>query len=96
MNQYEILLISIGLAILIAGMVMAFIRVRGWLAALSVGGLWLFGMALYAIYKYSGFYSPTGGLAQSTIAPAMTTILGFLLFLVGVGIFVYVYRRIRR
>jgi hypothetical protein len=45
MNQYEILLISIGLAILIAGMVMAFIRVRGWLAALSVGGLWLFGMA---------------------------------------------------
>lgn|GEM_PF-1079685 len=96
MNQYEVLLISIGLAVLIAGAAMAFMRVRGWLAALSVGGLWLFGMALYAVYKYSGFYSPTGGLAQGTIAPAMTTALGFLIFLVGVGIFVYVYRRIRR
>ncbi len=96
MNQYEILLISIGLAVLIAGAVMAFMRVRGWLAPLSVGGLWLFGMALYAVYKYSGFYSPTGGLAQNTIAPAMTTALGFLIFLVGVGIFVYVYRKIRR
>ncbi len=96
MNLYEILLISIGLAVLIAGVVMASMRVRGWLASLSVGGLWLFGMVLYIIYKYSGFYSPTGGLAQSTIAPVMTTALGFLIFLVGVGIFVYVYRRVRR
>jgi len=93
MNQYELILVGIGLAIMIAGVAMALAKLRGWLAAVAVGALWLLAMALYTAYKYSGFYAPTGGLAQGSAGPAITTALGFAIFAAGLGIFIYIYRR---
>jgi len=93
LNQYELILMGIGAAAVVAGIAMGLARLRGWLAAIAIGTLWLLSMAVYTAYKYSGFYAPTGGLAQGSAGPAVTTALGFAIFVVGLGAFIYIYRR---
>ncbi len=89
-------LTAIGGVILIAGLVLLAMKMRGWMLAVTAGVLWLLAMGIYAAYRAGGFYSPYGGLAAESIGPAITTALGFLIFFIGVGALLYVMRRHRR
>ncbi|MEM2203502.1 MAG: hypothetical protein QXI22_04010 [Sulfolobales archaeon] len=91
---YDIVLTAIGVIVLLAGLAMFAMKKSGWMLAVAVGALWLLAMGIYAAYKASGFYGPVG-LAAGSAGPLVTTIIGFLIFFLGVGAFLYVMRKRR-
>ncbi|WP_440059603.1 hypothetical protein ACSU1N_00125 [Thermogladius sp. 4427co] len=88
----DVILLSIGVIILIAGLLLYAAGKRGGLAITLLGGLWTIAMVIYYIYSNLGFYAAVG-LNTSSAGPVVTTTLGFLILIIGIGVAVYVARR---
>ncbi|WP_434731162.1 hypothetical protein WLZ34_06135 [Thermogladius sp. KZ2Tp1] len=88
----DIVLLTIGVIVLIIGISLYLAKKRGGLVLLALGALWLFAMLVYYVYSTMGFYAAVG-LNQSSMGPAVTTTLGFIILIVGIALAVYVARR---
>ncbi len=77
---------------MIIGIALYLAKKRGGLVLLALGVLWLFAMLIYYVYSTMGFYA-AAGLNQSSMGPAVTTTLGFIILIVGIALAVYVARR---
>ncbi len=88
------ILTIVGLIIHLIGVALYFvIKQRKGLFLALLGGLWTFAMIIFYIYDKLGFYGPMGGLQQESVGPAITTIVGFIILIIGVIIAVRLVRR---
>jgi len=88
------ILTVVGLIVHLAGVALYFVaKRRGGLFLALLGGLWTLAMVIFYIYSTLGFYGPMGGLQQESAGPVTTTVVGFIILIIGVVIAVRLARR---
>ncbi len=82
--------LALGVIILLIGLGLVAARRRsGWIIAL-MGAIWLIGFGIYRVLDIAGIYGKVA--AEASYVP---NIVGTILFLAGVGAFIYIARRRR-